>query len=88
MKLLTPTIKDCRYIHRKLKEFYKENKDIGEGTPINRKEFNRVIKRFCDFYNCVTPRIEWYIEIDCGNTLGKIFFGHLPKPKQKHLQRE
>ena len=70
MKLLTPSIKDCRYIHRKLKQFYKDNDGIGKNHP-ELIEFNRAIKRFCEFYNIMIPKIEWYIEIDNGDTLGK-----------------
>lgn len=69
MKLLTPPIKDCRYIHKKLRLAYKENEYIGNGTPDD-KEFNRAIKRFCEFYKIWTPRIDWAIEIHSGKYLG------------------
>lgn len=70
MKLLTPPIKDCRYIHRKLKQFYKENDNIGHHHPDD-KEFKRAIKRFCEFYNVPIPKIEWYVKIDGGEVLGR-----------------
>ncbi|MCK4544177.1 hypothetical protein KAU43_01435 [candidate division WOR-3 bacterium] len=71
MKLDTPPKIDCRYIHRKLKEFYNDNEDIGESHPINQIEFDRAIKRFCAYYNLPIPKIEWYSNIDGGSTLGK-----------------
>ena len=70
MKLLTPSIKDCRYIHRKLKQFYKENEYVDEEDPLDTKEFDRAINRFCEFYNISLPKIEWYVKIDDENTLG------------------
>ena len=69
MKLLTPPIKDCRYIHGKLKKAYNDNEHIGTSHP-DEKEFLRAIKRFCDFYNIWRPRIEWAIEIRNGKALG------------------
>ncbi len=70
MKIDTPPKIDCRYIHRKLKEFYKANEDIGQEHPLNQKEFDRAIKRFCNYYRISMPKIEWYIKINGGKYLG------------------
>ena len=70
MKLDTPPKIDCRYIHRKLKGFYKANENIGELHPDKMIEFDRAIKRFCDYYHISVPTIQWYIKIDMGRTLG------------------
>lgn len=70
MKLLTPSIKDCRYIHQKLRLFYKQNKDIDKDTYPDLKEFDRALKRFCDFYNLNFPKIEWHYHLEHKNAVG------------------
>lgn len=60
MKLLTPPIKDCRYIHKKLRKFFDDNHDLELGEPLDLTEFNRALKRLCDFFKLPKPKIEWY----------------------------
>ena len=64
MKLLTPPIKDCRYIHRKLKQFYRESLENDRNTTPNLTEFNRALRRFCYFFNLGIPKITWYKELN------------------------
>lgn len=61
MKLTTPKIKDCRYIHEKLMVFKKVKSE--EEFQNKQVEFNRVLKRFCDFFHLPIPKIEWYESI-------------------------
>lgn len=70
MKLLTPSIKDCRYIHRKLKQYYNEQEYIGNSHP-DTKEFKRALVRFAEFYKIDLPTVVWYLNINNGKTLGQ-----------------
>ena len=67
MKLLTPSIKDCRYIHRKLKQFYRESLETDGDTTPNLTEFNRALERFCDFFHIQIPKIVWYKNLNHGS---------------------
>lgn len=64
MRLLTPPIKDCRYIHRKLKQFYRESLETDGDTTPDLIEFNRALKRFCDFFHIQLPKVVWYKNLD------------------------
>jgi len=60
MKLLTPPIKDCRYIHKKLRKFFDDNHNLKLGEPTDKTEFNRALKRLCDFFKLPIPKVKWY----------------------------
>ena len=69
MKLLIPPIKDCRYIHKKLRLFYDNNEDEEEYPDTT--EFDRALKRFCDFYGLEIPEVQWNRRIEMGKVLGQ-----------------
>ena len=60
MKLALPPGKDCKYVRRKLKLFWKANCD-NKFSPENEiKEFNRALQRLFKFFQLSIPEVSWY----------------------------
>jgi len=67
MKLALPPLKDRRYAKKKLKIFWKENRD-NKFTPDDMTEFNRALTRLFRFFQLPIPNISWYKELGFGGT--------------------
>ena len=62
MKMILPTLKERRQIHRYLCSFFRSH---------HKAEFNRAISALARFYNLPRPHVEWFEYIDWGRTAGK-----------------
>lgn len=74
MKLNLPSNKDCRYIKKKLRIFWKKTKDnkfAFENSDL--KEFNQARNRIFKFFQLSNPKIVWMKDFGLGrdNILGR-----------------
>ena len=64
MRMILPTVKERRTIHRLLSEFFRTHKET---------HFNRAVSAMCRFYHLRRPKIEWFEYLDWGRTAGKTY---------------
>jgi len=70
MRMALPSKKDVQYVKRKLRIWHEANKNHN-GYPENEfKEFQRAVRRICDFFKAKFPKIVFYDKLG-ENTIGE-----------------
>lgn len=64
MKMILPSIKDRRQIHRYLCGFFRSHRMA---------DFNRAVSAICRFYNLPRPKVHWFEYLDWGRVGGKTY---------------
>jgi hypothetical protein len=64
MRMILPTVKERRAIHRSLVEFFEGHKQSA---------FNRAVSAICRFYHLRRPKVEWFEYLDWGRTAGRTY---------------
>jgi hypothetical protein len=64
MRMILPTLKERRAIHRSLGEFFERHKQA---------DFNRAVATICRFYHLRRPKVEWFEYLDWGRTAGRTY---------------
>lgn len=64
MRMIVPTVRERRMIHRMLSEFFQEHKI---------SKFNKAVAEICRFYRLRKPQVEWFEYLDWGRTAGRTY---------------
>ena len=64
MRMIVPSVKERRLIHRSLVAFFSDHKV---------SDFNRAIARICRFYLLKKPKVDWFEYLDWGQTAGRTY---------------
>jgi len=86
MKMALPSKKDVQYVRRKLRIWHEANKGHNSYPDNDFKEFQRAVRRLCDFFNVKFPEIKFYDNL-MGNTMGECTQDgelHLLTPNKYH----
>ncbi len=64
MRMIVPSVRERRNIHRLLSEFFREHKI---------SKFNKAVSEICRFYRLRRPKVEWFEYLDWGRTAGRTY---------------
>jgi len=64
MRMIVPSVRERRAIHKLLSEFFHEHKI---------SKFNKAIAEICRFYRLRKPKVEWFEYLDWGRTAGRTY---------------